>query len=252
MPKPGEFFVGLLEFFAILLPGAIAVAVLGPRLGPQVLGPLVPVPGSQAERWAMVLVASYAVGSLLFHIGSGLDPLYDRVRKARYARAKAMRAAAEAERTRADGSATEADAPGTKKDDLPDVLNDAFVNERAFEQATALRHQLLAPAQREAMNTFKWARSVLLARMPAGADDVHRLEADSKFFRSTVVVCVLVGVVFLLEQRWIPGLLAIASAWPAFAVYFDRRMKSTTQAYTHVITLLVGGGTAPTADDATT
>lgn len=32
MPKPSEFFIGILDFFAILLPGAILTAILAPRM----------------------------------------------------------------------------------------------------------------------------------------------------------------------------------------------------------------------------
>ena len=32
MPKPSEFFIGILDFFAILLPGVILTAILAPRM----------------------------------------------------------------------------------------------------------------------------------------------------------------------------------------------------------------------------
>ena len=53
MPKPSEFYVGVLDFFAILLPGAIATAILTPSLGPLVLGPLIPAPTGEADKWVV-------------------------------------------------------------------------------------------------------------------------------------------------------------------------------------------------------
>lgn len=83
MPKPSEFFVGLLDFFAILLPGAILSAILAPRLGPFILAPLVPEPTSDPGRWVVFLVSSYFLGHLIFLAGSSVDGLYNFVRERR-------------------------------------------------------------------------------------------------------------------------------------------------------------------------
>ena len=81
MSKPSEFYVGVLDFFAILLPGAIAAAILAPKIGHYVLGPLIAVPASDAAAWATFLTFSYFLGHLIFLIGSYIDRLYDVVRK---------------------------------------------------------------------------------------------------------------------------------------------------------------------------
>lgn len=148
-----------------------------------------------------------------------MDHVYDRVRKARLARANAQLESA----------------PGSP---LEGNAYDVWANDQAFRQATLLRKAMLEPAQHNAMNTYKWARSLLLAAMPAGAEDVHRLEADSKLFRSAMVVCVLFALVLMLEQRFAGALLALMGTWPCFMLYFDRRLKCTSQAYIHAITLL--------------
>jgi hypothetical protein len=230
VPKPGEFLVGLLEFFAILLPGGIAVAVVGPRISAHLLGPVIAQPNGEVELWVYVLVAAYVAGNVLFHLGSFLDPFYDAMRKSRCAAAKRLR---------------EAQPPVP----LEGALYDAFTNERVYVEATALRKSLMPASQHDAMNTLKWARSLLMARMPAGAEDVHRIEADSKFFRSAVVVCALLALVMLWEHQWIAAAAAAASIIPCFWIYFDRRMKCTTQAYTHAVTLLTMDAAAPTSKE---
>jgi hypothetical protein len=63
MSKPSEFYVGVLDFFAILLPGAIATAILAPRIGHLVLGPLVAVPTSEAGKWAAFLRFHTSLGT---------------------------------------------------------------------------------------------------------------------------------------------------------------------------------------------
>lgn len=197
MSKPTEFYVGVLDFFAILLPGAIATAVLAPRVGHLVLGPLVAVPTSEAGIWAAFLTFSYFLGHLIFLVGSYVDGPYNAFRQR---------------------------------------LN-PYGNESAYQCATRIRDTQVADAERKALNTFQWARSVLIAKCPAAAEDVHRLEADSKFFRSLLVVCALSSIVFFLGGKATEGFVALALVPLCFARYYERRLKSTTQAYIHVITL---------------
>lgn len=65
MAKPSEFYVGVIDLFAILLPGAIATAILAPRIGHLVLGPLVAVPTTEAGNWAAFLTCAYFLGHLM-------------------------------------------------------------------------------------------------------------------------------------------------------------------------------------------
>jgi hypothetical protein len=197
MSKPNEFYVGILDFFAILLPGAIATAIFALRFGHLVLGPLITNPTTEAGKWAMFLTLSYFLGHLIFLVGSYVDYLYNTLRER---------------------------------------LN-PYGNESAYQCATRIRNSLIDEGERNAMNTFQWARSVLIAKCPVAAEDVHRLEADSKFFRSLLVVCALSSIVFFSSSKVPEGIVALALVPPCFARYYERRLKSTTQAYIHIITL---------------
>ena len=197
MSKPSEFYVGVLDFFAILLPGAIAAAILAPRIGHFVLGPLIAIPTSEAGNWAAFLTFSYFLGHLIFLVGSYVDRLYDPIRRWRT----------------------------------------PYGNESAFQCATRIRDTLVDESERKALNTFQWTRAVLIAKSPPAADDVHRLEADSKFFRSLLVVFVMSSIVFFSGGKVLEGIVALVLVPPCFARYYERRLKSTTQAYLHVITM---------------
>ncbi|MDP2883769.1 MAG: hypothetical protein Q8P51_01950 [Ignavibacteria bacterium] len=197
MSKPSEFYVGVLDFFAILLPGAIATAILAPRIAHLVVGPLVAAPTSEAGNWAAFLTCSYFLGHLIFLVGSYVDLLYNVFRER---------------------------------------LN-PYGNESAYQCASRIRDSMMDEPERKALNTFQWSRSVLIAKCPAAAEDVHRLEADSKFFRSLLVVCTLSFVVFLSGGRTLEGIVALALVPPCFARYYERRLKSTTQAYIHIVTM---------------
>ncbi len=203
MAKPSDFFVGVLDFFAILLPGAIAAALLAPRLSPWLFGDgLLPPLQGEAARWSGFLVAAYFLGHLVFLLGSRLDWAYNALRER---------------------------------------LN-PYDNESAYQGATRIRDRLVPAEERHALNTFQWTRAVLLQRCPAAAADVHRLEADSKFFRSLLVVLALAALLWACEGRWAAALAAAALALPCFLRYYERRLKSTTQAYQHLITMHRMGG----------
>lgn len=197
MSKPSEFCVGVLDLFAVLLPGAIATAILQAHIGPYFFGSLVEVPSSEVAKWAYFLVFAYFVGHVVFLLGSYIDRAYDPLRRR---------------------------------------LN-PYGNESAFACASAIRDSLTMETERAALNTFQWSRSVLIAKCPAAAEDVHRLEADSKFFRSLLVICALAAIVFFsLGSTW-RGVASVGLLIPCFLRYYERRLKSTTQAYIHIVTL---------------
>ncbi|MBP9903386.1 MAG: hypothetical protein KBH45_18145 [Verrucomicrobia bacterium] len=77
---PQKFFIGLMDFFSILLPGALLTYLLMGEVGPVVLGDrYARLAGAQA--WAAFLFASYLFGHLIFLLGSWLDEFYDWARR---------------------------------------------------------------------------------------------------------------------------------------------------------------------------
>ncbi len=70
--KPSDFFLGVSEFFAVIIPGFV-VTVAGVVLFSPTSTPLDPAP----MDWAVLAVASYIAGQILFAIGAGWDPIYD-------------------------------------------------------------------------------------------------------------------------------------------------------------------------------
>ena len=65
-----------MDFFSILLPGALLTSLLMGKVGPVVLGDrYCTLAGAQA--WAAFLFASYLFGHLIFLLGSWLDEFYD-------------------------------------------------------------------------------------------------------------------------------------------------------------------------------
>lgn len=206
----------MIDVFSILLPGALLSALLWTSDEVQSLSALQLLTGqSEAAGWVAFAFASYALGHFLFLLASQLDgPLYDRYRKRKW----------------------------PKQSDL------------AFNAATELRNRRFeenrpppilgsSPPPGEPtptpipMNTFQWAKSVLMIEAPDALADVNRYEADSKFFRSLVVVLALVGIAALANAQWIVGTVAVVLAGASFLRYAERRYKSTLWAYHYVIVL---------------
>jgi hypothetical protein len=79
--EPQKFFIGLIDFFSILLPGAFLTFLLRIRIEelPPIHERLERLEGAKA--WAAFLVASYLLGHLAFLLGSWLDELYDWLRR---------------------------------------------------------------------------------------------------------------------------------------------------------------------------
>jgi|LakMenEpi03Aug12_release.lakeMendotaPanAssembly.Ray.scaffolds.fasta_scaffold61327_2 hypothetical protein len=72
---PQKLFIGLMDFFSILLPGALLIWLLMGEVGPAVLGDRYATLAG-AEAWAILLFTSYLFGHLGFLLGSWLDEFY--------------------------------------------------------------------------------------------------------------------------------------------------------------------------------
>lgn len=78
--EPQAFFIGLMNSFSILLPGALLAYLLMDEVGPVALGDRYANLAS-AKAWAVFLFATISLGHLVFLLGSWLDEFYDWVRR---------------------------------------------------------------------------------------------------------------------------------------------------------------------------
>lgn len=222
---PHKFFIGLMDFFSILLPGALLTWLLMGEVGPVALGDRYDkLDGAQA--WAAFLFASYLFGHLVFLLGSWLDEFYDWAR--RYTLNTQITLLARRGRL------------------LPwparALIWLVFKRERnlAVERASKIKRQALGPFQaQDAVNTFQWCKALLNAESPASLAVVQRFEADSKFFRCFAVVLLLLLIAWPWQHQWplagIPVVLALLLL--ALWRYMEQRYKATNQAYWSIITL---------------
>ena len=197
--KPSDFFVGVIDVFAILLPGSLLAFATQDLATQYVLGGILPPVQGDIQSWVAFFFAAYLLGHFIFLIGSFLDSLvYDRYRK-RFL-----------------------------------VRN----NDELYRCATAIKQRQLQPlTAKEIVNTFKWARAKIQLAHPALSIEISRLEADSKFFRSLIVVLLIIAGTLLLKAAWVEIGVCLALAVLAFFRYADQRYKSTELAYIYLVAM---------------
>jgi 8-oxo-dGTP pyrophosphatase MutT (NUDIX family) len=240
--EPQKFFIGLVDFFSIFMPGAL-LTYLGKDWATSVLhqAPLVL---DSTEAGIVFLFASYLLGHFAYLVGGTLDDwLYDPLRKATYwgqidrlAKSKSLshpvwRALAESK-----------------------LLFDQSADRAVIQVARIKARTLRGLAAQNAINAYQWSKARLSKEHPEGLVAVQRFEADSKFFRSFVVVLAVLAAIYAVQREWTLALVCAGFLLPALWRYMDQRLKSTQQAYWFIIMLegmkaaAPADGTSPDSD----
>ena len=222
--EPQKFFIGLVDFFSILLPGAVLAYLLRDTAGPWILRDrYARLQGTEA--WVVLFFTSYLLGHFLFLIGSLLDDyVYDPVRRR------------------------------TDKEQVTRLLNHRQLSPRLLRWLARVCFKKHADAALNgivpikegylkrieapgAVNAFQWCKARLAIEHPDTSATVNRFEADSKFFRSFVpVLAGSLGIALYREQWWL-AVVSVVSLALAFWRYMEQRFKSTQQAYWTILTL---------------
>jgi hypothetical protein len=206
--KPADFFIGVADFFGIILPGALlsylALALDDTTL--QVAVRIKPALRSDtAQGWVAFALSSYLLGHFASLIGACLlDPVY----KWTYVELQKRR------------------------------------GDQLYKLAGKLKDKTL-----DNVTLYKWARMSIRLRQASAMQEIDRLEADSKFFRSvTVVLLIFCGVagemmsyngtlrgVSSLEKSWVSlwAILVLLSFWR----FSNLRWKAEQAAYLAVLAL---------------
>lgn len=235
--EPQKFFIGLVDFFSILMPGAI-LAYLGKDWASTTFPNLFSFHPEGVEGPAVFFFSSYLLGHFLFLMGSLLDDLvYEPVRNAT-------------------GPKQVARLLLGKKLSAKSLRWLARVcfkkqTDQAVDRVVALKTDCLSKiGNAEVVNAFQWCKARLTMEQPGALAIVNRFEADSKFFRSFVPV--LAGLFLFTAGHAIYRLVITAPSAPsdgwlivgsalllllAFWRYMEQRFKATQQAYWFVLTM---------------
>ncbi|MEI6758501.1 MAG: NUDIX domain-containing protein [Chlorobium sp.] len=224
--EPQKFFIGLIDFFSVLMPGAM-LAYLGKDWAAAQFGLGNGFPLNSAETGAVFFFASYLLGHIVFLLSSSLDDLvYDQLRAGSEWKQISNRLAKGKTLSGKWLRRVSASSWLFGKNADTAVMQVQRIKARSL-------HKLEAE---ESINAFQWSKTRLTKELPEGLLAVNRFEADSKFFRSFVVVLGLLALFYAFQGRWWSVVCFVGMA-PALWRYIDLRFKSTQQAYWFVITL---------------
>jgi hypothetical protein len=253
-PKPTDFFIGVVDFFAILMPGVIAAGLLAKQLG------LIPAPPT-AIFWVALFVAGYLIGHLLHAVGSILDPLlYDPIFEAeekletcylmnhtRPSRVRAGERIVFAFREYAHRYHPLLAYTRSLVKASPEYANG--MAEKVF-GPEVLKASEYDPRKSSARPTgmYQWTRTWLRVRSPEATTELDRLEADSKLFRTLGIVlpiAVCQGWQWLGQQGSLVRPAAVVAIFLSLWRYCDLRQKTIRACYLHFVQLQSEPPTVP-------
>jgi NUDIX domain len=217
---PQKLFIGLIDFFSIIMPGALLAFFLKDGAAQWFsVGDSYPL--SSAEAVTVFLFASYLLGHLVFLFGALLDDwLYDPLRSC--VSAGQIRKLAKGENL----------LPAWMRRFAASGILFGKNGDAAVFQAVRLKARELQPFSADgAINAFQWSKAVLARDHREGLSEVNRLEASSKFFRSFAVVLVFLAAISAVRHSYLNAVLCLIAVAPALWRYADQRFKATQQAY---------------------
>lgn len=280
--KPNEFFIGLVEFITILLPGAVLAFIFllleknHPVQENRLLFQYALSDETTVIFWVFFIFSSFGFGYFLSSTASGLDPVYDLIRRQIYPYEESLKRdfrfdclsdkqkekyigiykhdILEEEKKKCKKQIEKIELTdkemayeGYKIQYKADILrrvfhfffeleNEITTDESYGEAKTILLNQ--PKAVQNASNTFKWASVVLQATYPAISEQTTRIMAASKFFRSMVIVMFIFLLLQFLNQ--IPH-----DFWRfnslililSFREYIVQRQKCLQRTYQSIVTL---------------
>jgi 8-oxo-dGTP pyrophosphatase MutT (NUDIX family) len=225
--EPQKFFIGLVDFFTIVMPGAMLTYVIKDWGAANLFGLNFGVALDRAETVIVFLFFSYLLGHFVFLISAILDEwIYDPLRAWTDWGQITKRL--------------------VKRDPLSAHWKRKFATsnsmfgknaDNAVIQAQRIKARALSSLEAEdAINAFQWCKArLLLMNDPQAFVAVQRFEADSKFFRSFFVVLAALTLVYAYRGEQPATALCLIGMLLALWRYIDQRFKSTQQAYWLVI-----------------
>lgn len=225
--EPEKFFIGVIDFFAILMPGAL-LAYLGKGYLSFFVLNRPDLPLKDPESFMIFLFIAYLLGHITFLLGSLLDQPYDWLRSC--TDLGQIRRLAESKNLSNRWMRGMASWLFSRNADAA-LVQTIRIKSRALRGISA----------GNVVNAYQWCKASLSKNHPQGLVAVQRFEADSKFFRSFAIVLLALTVISLSQPRG-QRTLALSAACvglllPTLWRYIDQRFKATQQAYWFVLTL---------------
>jgi hypothetical protein len=249
--KPGDFFVGIVDFFAVLLPGAFLAITVRVFAHDRWLCKLVDVLNGlihdERERWVAFLLASYVLGHLVFHGSARLDSTYN----ALYLKIKQGKNPLAWEKVRSlwvklrpkrDRGPAEEERP--KEQDKQDKARRSKKPDALYDKATELMETDDSISTDE-VEALQWCSGFVRTHNAAAIALIDGYEASQKFFRSMVVVFAIYAI--LCDRGHYPNAALVFAGLTVLAYlrYCRLRWKMTQAAFLFYFQLRKGEVSKP-------
>ncbi|HET9053618.1 MAG TPA: hypothetical protein VFM90_05565, partial [Cyclobacteriaceae bacterium] len=179
--KPNDFFIGVVDFFAVLLPGALLTYFMQGHWYNHFFGAakVFPALETEVEKGFVFLIVAYILGNIAYLIASIMDPLvYDRFLRNVFFKKNADLAYLVATN-----------------------IKEKYLHSEDLIQDLQMRNKLTAKETKEqelktkeVINTYKFVQHYMLLKKPEALIELKKLEADSKFFRCLVISFLFIAV----------------------------------------------------------
>lgn len=195
--KPNNFYIGLIDLFAILLPGALLGLLLYFWIGAGAFEGMQSTPEySGFVASFLFLLAAYLLGHVIMWLGSYLDQLvYDPLK------------------------------------------NRIYPNQRHLALVKAIRAEKYPSGSEAYLNNFDWSRNRLVDEFTSGYEEVELYMVESKFFCALVIVLPLVATWTVFYQPWYWGVGFLVLWLVSIVRYFQCKQEAIRKAYKHVVSL---------------
>ena len=221
--EPSKFLIGMIELLFGPAAWSVVCLSMSDSIGPLILGSARFQELRGIEAGAVFLFASYLLGHFIL-IGAWLDGSYNFIRQGTdYEQIKKL---------------AKGEPLSSRLARWLAVLLLKSDMDLAVTRAERIKEHHLDPlGASSAINAFQWCKAKLTLESRDAMATVQRFEANSKFFRSLMVVMLILipfGAIVGRPAITIAGVPVLALA---FWRYVDQRAKATTQAYWYVITM---------------
>lgn len=200
--KPSNFYIGIIDLFAILLPGAIVSLIIYYMDWLGIKSWLIfPKDNNAFYTVFLFLLSAYLIGHIVSQLSSYLDKwVYGKMNgKWVYHKEK-------------------------HRQNLESVKK---IRREIYKDRSGTNH----------LNNFEWSKNKLLLELPPVIDEIDRYLADSKFFRSLILIFPLLAGVLWYQKQSLFGWICIALMAFSAVRYFHKKRKATETAYKGVVFL---------------
>lgn len=194
--SPNNFYIGIIDLFAIILPGCIVSLTVYYFYHLEVNNSLKSTGQSEFLSAFILLFSSYIFGHIISQLSAYLDKwVYDRF-----------------------------------KDKI-------YKNQTLLNLVKQIRTEIYGNSSEDLklVSSYEWTEMKLHKELPQAVQEAERYVADSKFFRSLLLILFILTIPLLIIGKYLLALICFLISGFSLVRYFHKRQKATKTLYKGII-----------------